>query len=218
MAARRSFTEFFQHVISLGFKPSAVIDVGAADGTPALYEAFPDAPHYAFEPIPRFAAALETRMRALNHHIFQKGVLDKPGKTHLFLHEDPYGSSFMCQSAPEGQRLDIEVTTLDTTLADFPLGEDALLKTDCQGADLLAIKGATEVLACCELVIMEASLFPFWGPHEPVLDEIISEMRKRGFRIYDLLDGLNRPSDNALGQIDVVFARESGRLRSSYRW
>lgn len=218
MVERRTFAEFFQHLNSLDFNPTAVIDVGAADGTPILYEAFPNATHYAFEPLPRFANSLRSRMRGLNHHIFEKGVLDKPGKTAIFLHQDLYGSSFMCKSPPDGQRLDIDVTTLDIALADFQLGNDALLKTDCQGADLLAIKGATEVLACCELVIMEASLFPFWGPHEPVLDEIILEMRQRGFKVYDFLDGLFRPSDNALGQVDVVFARENGKLRASHLW
>jgi hypothetical protein len=40
MGERRTFAEFFQHLNSLDFNPTAVIDVGAADGTPTLYEAF----------------------------------------------------------------------------------------------------------------------------------------------------------------------------------
>jgi FkbM family methyltransferase len=218
MAARRNFAEFFQHILSLGFKPSAVIDVGAADGTPELYKAFPTVAHYAFEPLPAFAEKLRANLAHLNARVYQAGVMDVSGKASLFLHDDPYGSSLMNTRPPENCMLDVDITTLDIALVGESIGNEVLLKTDCQGADLMVIRGGQQTLRHCEVVIMECSLFPFWGEHEPVLHEIVAEMASLGFVVYDLLDGLQRPSDGALGQIDVVFSRKTGSLRSSNVW
>lgn len=43
-------------------------------------------------------------------------------------------------------------------------------------------------------------------------------MREKGFVVHDLLDGLYRPYDKALGQIDVVFVKENGMFRVSSQW
>lgn len=40
-------------------------------------------------------------------------------------------------------------------------------------------------------------------------------MSERGYEVYDLMEPLMRPFDNALGQIDVAFAKRDGLLRHS---
>jgi FkbM family methyltransferase len=217
MKNRKSFEEFFTHVKKLNFEPSAVIDVGAADGTPVLYDFFPKSKHFAFEPLKEFQSILAERTKHIDCKIFQYGLMDKPGKAGLFRHDDPYGSTFMCDV--DDERIEeVQITTLDLALKDYQIGNQVLLKTDCQGADLYAVRGGLSVLKQCELVIMEASLYPFWGSHEPIFDEIVREMCGYGFKVYDLLDGLSRPFDGALGQVDIVFAREQGIIRSSNKW
>ena len=47
----RSWNRFFRHVKSLGFQPSLIVDVGAADGTPELYNAYPGAKFILIEPL-----------------------------------------------------------------------------------------------------------------------------------------------------------------------
>lgn len=47
----RSWGEFFSHVKGLGFKPSLIIDVGAADGTPELYKAYTRIKIYSYRAI-----------------------------------------------------------------------------------------------------------------------------------------------------------------------
>ena len=34
---------FFEHLNHVGFQPATIIDVGVANGTPDIYESFPDA-------------------------------------------------------------------------------------------------------------------------------------------------------------------------------
>ena len=43
-------------------------------------------------------------------------------------------------------------------------------------------------------------------------------MHEQGFVVYDILEGIFRPYDNALGQVDLVFAKANGPLRASYAW
>jgi hypothetical protein len=57
------------------------------------------------------------------------------------------------------------------------------------------------------------SLFPFWEG-SPDLAEVVAEMRKHGFVVYDLIGRHGRPLDGALAQLDVAFVAESGRFRA----
>ena len=43
-------------------------------------------------------------------------------------------------------------------------------------------------------------------------------MDEQGFVIYDFLDGLFRPLDGALGQIDVAFVRKDSLLKKDNQW
>ncbi len=61
-------------------------------------------------------------------------------------------------------------------------------------------------------------LYRFWGNHHPDFLEIVKYMADQGFLVYDFLDGLFRPLDNALGQVDVVFVKKDGPFRKSASW
>lgn len=215
----RDFARFFTHLKSLDFAPATCIDVGAANGTPSIYSAFPDARHLAFEPLQEFQDSLHSTLAPYNHRIFSVSLMDQPGEQSIVRSDDAYGSSMMHSLADGHEKLlTVRVDTLDHALADEPLDGPCLLKTDCQGADLAVIKGGAQTLAKCDVVILEVSLFRYWGPHHPDFHDIISYMHDRGFVVYDLLDGLFRPLDGALGQIDVVFVKEHGGLRASSHW
>jgi len=217
----RTFEEFFRHVKKLGFDPKVCIDVGAANGTGVIYEAFPKALHIAFEPLPDFHLALENRLKRFRHEIHHCALMDREGEMEILRTEhNLLGSSLMHRrsSAEDARLISVPVRRLDDVLADRKFDGPFLLKTDCQGSDLLAVKGAPKTLERSEVVILECSLFRFWGEHQPDFTDIISYMAGLGFVIYDLLDGIFRPSDNALGQLDVVFVKRNGFLRASRKW
>lgn len=62
---------------------------------------------------------------------------------------------------------------------------------------------------------MEVSLFEFMVG-APQFHEVISYMKNRDFVAYDIIHGWNRPLDNALGQVDVVFVKDKGMFRSDH--
>lgn len=215
----RNFEQFFAHLKAAGFQPSTCIDVGAAHGTPSIYRAFPTARHLAFEPLPEFQDGLRQTLAPYNHRIFPISLMEQAGEQSIVRSDDAYGSSMMHSYAEGHARLlPVTVDTLDGALQDEPLDGPCLLKTDCQGADLAVVRGGPKTLARCDVVILEVSLFRFWGAHHPDFHDIVSDMYARGFVVYDLLDGLFRPLDGAMGQIDVVFVKENSALRASHRW
>lgn len=215
----RTFNQFFEHVKSLGFTPGTIIDVGAARGTPDLYRSFPDAYLVLFEPLPDFVPELEkiVSKRKGEYHIC--ALMSESGSSTILKSADKFGSSMMHKIEDEhDQRLvPVEVNTLDEMIKP-ELQSPMILKTDCQGGDFDVIRGGNETLQKCEIVVMEISLFQFWGGHHPKPLEILNYMNERGFVLYDFLDGLFRPYDNALGQLDMVFVRENGIFRKSQQW
>ncbi|MEO0452459.1 MAG: FkbM family methyltransferase [Pseudomonadota bacterium] len=215
----RSFEDFFEHLKRLGFAPSVCIDVGAATGTHSIYQAFPKAMHIAFEPLPDFQQALKETLGPYQHSIRNCALAADEGQATLLRHSDLYGSSIMHSRADSDEKvLEIRKSTLDIELSESDLNGPALLKTDCQGSDLLVLKGGKSTLAYCDVVIVESSLFRFWGAHQPDFYDIVSFMHDQGFALYDLLDGLYRPRDSALGQIDLAFVKEQSDFRKDHYW
>lgn len=216
----RDFPKFFQHIKSLGYSPDVCIDVGAGYGTGSIYSAFPDAHHIVFEPIESNLSKLQDRLSKLSHEIHICALMNEPGEMALtVLGKDNLGSTLMNRDKSRSSEVvTVPVHRLDKFKSSIPQDSRVLLKTDCQGADLDVLKGAYEVLKVTDLVIVEASLFSFWGDHHPTLLKLAQYMESKGFEIYDILELAYRPLDNALGQVDIVFAKKEGALRSSNAW
>ncbi len=217
----RDFEAFFRHARSLGFFPDVCIDVGAGYGTGSIYSGFPKAKHIAFEPLEELLPRLKERLKSYAHEIHNCALMSSESELEIKKSGvDMLGSSLMGSSAGSNENTSImvPVKTLDSFEESLEGAESVLLKTDCQGADLEVLKGSKSVLKRCDVVIVESSLYRFWGNHQADLFDIISFMNEQGFVVYDFLDGTYRPYDNALGQLDVAFVKRHGFFRSSIKW
>jgi FkbM family methyltransferase len=211
----RNFAEYF-YVLKHRHKflPEVCIDVGAAYGTAALYGAFPDAFHLAFEPLPTLIPRLRDRLKALRHEIVEGCAMDTPGTVQILQADAELTSSVMHRRDASDPRVrEVPAYRIDDVVERLKLSGPMLMKTDCQGADLLALKGATKTLEACEVVIVESSLFRFWGDHQADVFDIMTFMKDHGFVLHDILDGLFRPFDRALAQVDLAFVRDGGLFR-----
>lgn len=217
----REFVQFFWWLKNvMGFYPDVCIDVGAADGTPSIYQSFRDATIYAFEPLPSFLPRLREQLKNHNHEIFQMGLMEQPGSMKITEPDNEYTATLMSkqESGQSRPTLNVDISTLDIQLQDRLAGKKILLKTDCQGADLAVIKGGRNVLQMSDIVIMETSLYRFWGDHHPDFYDIVHYMKSQGFVVFDILEGMFKPSNRALGQVDLAFVKEDGILRPDHRW
>ena len=217
----RMFVQFFWWLKNVAeYHPDICIDVGAAGGTPSINRSFKEALHLAFEPQPSFIPELEKELEGYDHEIFQMALMEKPGEMEITIPDNAYTATMISpdQKASNKKKLKVEVSTLDLQLKDRLNGKKVLLKTDCQGGDLDVIKGGTETLRHCDVVIMETSLYRFWGDHHPDFYDIVTYMKGQGLVVFDILEGTFKPSNRALGQVDLVFVHENGPLRPNHVW
>jgi FkbM family methyltransferase len=219
---RQSASEFYAYLAKRGFTPRTVIDVGVADGTFEIYDAFPKATYLLIEPMEEFLPALQW----ISSNYDAQYVLAAAGsenRTATIFFDDGiaemHGASLI--SASEGKNRnsrDVSIRRLDSIVQEKKLSGPYLLKIDTQGTELEVLSGANAILAETEVIVLETSFFKFLGRDEPLFNEVIHFMEGLGFSPYDFFGGLNRPLDGALGQIDVAFVKIDGLFRSDHRF
>jgi FkbM family methyltransferase len=215
---RTTLAGVLDHLLKLDFKPQTVIDVGVAYGTFELYEKFPEASHLLVEPLSEFEGVLQDICRKYRAQYVVAAAGDKPGKLVINVHPELEGTSLFKES--EGSRADgvprdIPVVTLDDVCGEKNFQGPYMIKVDVQGAELQVLEGAKQILKETEVILLEVSLFQFMV-NGPQLYEVVSYMKERGFVVYDIFGGHNRPLDGALAQIDMAFVKENGQFRKEH--
>lgn len=214
----RSLDEFCQYLKERNLTPATVIDVGAAHGTQEILRPFPDAYHILFEPVPSFAPRMQQILRRYKGEYFQMALSDAPGDMPMFVPEGNAQSATL-SAKPNLAPITVKVETLDRILGPRDLAAPVLIKTDCQGYDMHVMRGGREFLKRVDVAVCEVNMFhPTGRPDLPDFGDTVEQMRDLGFAVYDIVSYQTRPFDNALGYVDLVFARENGPLRKHHRW
>jgi FkbM family methyltransferase len=217
--ARPTLRGTLEHAKKLGFNPQSVIDVGAATGTFALYETFPEARHLLIEPLEENRAHLEKVVAGLKNAEYIIAAATKETGTVTFnVHADFDGSSLYseCEDTDvNGVPRTVPAVMLDNLYEDRRLQGPVLIKIDVQGAELDVLRGASKLLDITEYVVLETSLFCFFvgGPQ---FYDVVSFMKERGFVVYDILEYSYRLLDGAMSQVDLVFVKEDGFFRKHH--
>jgi FkbM family methyltransferase len=193
-----------------GIRPATVIDVGAGAGTPALYEAFPDAHHVLIEPLVEFDAALRALAADGGGEYIPTAVGAQRGETTLNVSTNLYTTSALrptAAGAPESTPRRVPVTTLDALLGERRWTPPYCLKLDVEGYERAVIEGARDVLDRTELVVAEVSVTSrFEGA--PSSAELIDLMASHGFEVADVIDA----GRSSLGvHADLVFKRRAAQ-------
>jgi FkbM family methyltransferase len=214
----RDLKEFCEYLNQRNLTPETVIDVGACYGTPELYSSFPNSYHVLFEPV----SALEPHLKAITdkyhgeYHLM--ALSDKVGESPMTVVSGaPQGSSLIAR--PGAQTVMVPVQTLDNYFGNRDFKEPILLKTDCQGYDMHVMRGGRNFLKRVDVVVCEVNMFhPAGDDSLPDFGDSVIIMRELGFAVYDVVSYQSRPFDDALGYVDLVFARDNGPLRAHHRW
>lgn len=205
----------------MGVTPATVVDVGAAHGTPALYETFPAARHLLVEPLAEFEAPLRALAAGLSDaRVVMAAAGPCPGRIVLNVHPDLVGSSAYREdedSDVNGTAREVPQVTVDELVASSRSAGPYLLKVDAQGYELDVLRGAVQVLPATEAVLLEVSLFRFFQGG-PDFAEVVAFMRDLGLVAYDVLDLKYRPLDGAQSQVDIVFVPEASPLRRHHAY
>jgi len=125
-----------------------VLDLGANKGVTAVALAKrvgPEGQVHAFEPVPEYYAALMENV-ALNEvdnvSVYQLAVTDKQSELSYYKHGE--GSGIV--RTDDAEEITVGTTSLDNFMAEQGLGRVELINMDCEGAELLVLRGAKKTL------------------------------------------------------------------------
>jgi FkbM family methyltransferase len=211
---RSNLGGFCRLLRKLGFAPGTVVDVGVADGTFELYEAFPDSFHLLVEPMKEFEPVMRYICKRYNAEYVLAAAGEKSEEAEIYFSDDKHGSSLLKQN---GASRKIASMKLDDVMARRQYAPPFMLKVDVQGFEHSVIEGADSILKNTEVVVLETGLFRF-KKDRPLVHETIAFMLARGFVPFDFFGGHGRPLDGSLAQIDVAFVKEGGRFKQSHAY
>jgi FkbM family methyltransferase len=204
-----------------GFRPRAVVDIGAfvGDWTLMARRHFPEARVLMVEPQPDRAEALEALAARLPDARFAPALLGAAAAPSVTFFQNTTASSVLQEvdNRVSAVPLTLPMTTLDAVIAETGFGRPDFLKLDVQGYELEVLRGGPVALGAAEVVLLEVNLIPI-NRGAPLLAEAVAFMASHGFRAYDICTAIRRPLDDALWQTDMLFARETSPLVASTRW
>lgn len=200
-----------------GLTPRCIYDVGAADGqwTRLARSFWPSSTYVLFEPLAERAPELDRLTQEFPLVSWHNcGLGSRRSNLDLSISSNLFESSFAYGGTSSRQ---VAVECLDLLLAEGKIPQGDFLKIDVQGFELEVLGGAQSFLAGVQVIIMETYYHRF-APRMSLVHEAVGLMHQKGFRVYEVLDQLRRPHDNAIGQCDICFVREEHMLLKDKSW
>jgi len=218
---RTNIGESYSLIRGLGFQPKTVVDVGVASGTPELYRAFPDSYFLLIDPLKEFESDLMSILQRYKGSYILAAAGSSSGHVKFNVHDNHLGGSSLYKESmgteADGHEVTVQMIRIDQILKDKQLYGPYLMKVDVQGAELDVLEGAQQTLLETEVVVLEVFLFEFMKG-APQFFDVASYMKNHDFVAYDIILDWNRPLDNALGQIEIVFVKEKGLFRQDHSY
>ncbi len=144
---------------------AVIIDIGAHSGLFATFakERSPDALVIVVEPDPKLRPIIERNLKPFGAwKLIQAAVSSQSGRSNFYrnAHATQTSSLFADSAqtfAGEIERLDVEVTTLDSIVARLETPQIDVLKLDVQGAERLVLEGGAASLSGVRKLIIEVT-------------------------------------------------------------
>ncbi len=219
---RRSFDPFLvkEELLKNCVHPLTIFDIGAHEGklTERYSQMFPTAKIYTFEPVPEIFTMLEQQFHENPQIIVnQLAVSDAVGTADFYLHAyTSYGWNSLLPKSPtsiivpeDKSVVKVPTITIDVFCDRHNINTIDLLKLDIQGGELLALKGALNMLqkGGIKLIYSEVSFGDLYEG-QAMFHDIAAYLHDFGFRTYGFYNMYN-PNDGPLGWGDVIFFRPS---------
>ena len=210
----RTLGEFCTVLKRLDFAPGTVFDVGVAEGTPALENAFPAVPFVLIEPMEEFQGHMNNILKGRSGFMYLSAAGNMRGEVSLNVYPDLRKVSrfkkvgLNVPATKETRK--VHMMPLDDILTEHELRPPFLLKIDVEGDELSVLKGAQVVLGLSEVVIVETSVAKrFEGGAD--FAETVSFLTRHGFRLCDIVAAADTPAGLLL-HVDLAFVRMDGDL------
>jgi FkbM family methyltransferase len=167
------------------------------------------------EPLPGMAAELRAHFRPPRYQVFECAASSRKGPAEFEINPYQPTSSLLPLKRDlvemsnfdlrPGVKITCTTRTLDDIAAEAGLEKLDLLKLDVQGAELMALAGARELLKVTSWVWTEVSFRPQYEG-SCVFAEVYAFLNEAGYRLMDVQPGY-RSVQGELLQADVLFQR-----------
>lgn len=196
-----------------GYVPDVILDVGANQGdwTRMCLALFPHAKYYLFEPTP-YVRLLELSEKN-NVRVFNCVLSDRSEDVNWYSIRGTGDSMFKenTHHYTDCAPVKVRAKTLNDIFYSTSLS-NAFIKIDCQGAEIPILKGASNLLASFDFVLLELPFFGKYNSGVPSFFEHITFMYTWGYDVFDICE-LHNVAD-FLVQVDVMFIKRGHPLQS----
>jgi FkbM family methyltransferase len=207
---------------NLGFAPTGILDVGAYEGhfSRGVRQIFQQARIVMVDALPEKGPVLADVCKEVGNADYVIALLgdsEMEATSFFVVNTETHpglvktGSSKYKENAafPQEERT-LQQRTLASIVADRGMSFQ-LLKLDVQGAELDVLRGLGYHLSMVEVIMMEMSLVDY-NKGAPLIDAVLSELRRMGFVLYDIVEE-HRRLCGRLFQIDGLLVRPLSRFR-----
>jgi FkbM family methyltransferase len=209
-----------QNMKNIGFSPGSIFDCGASLGhwSWEVGKIFKGVQIVAIEPNSKILTKTKELLSCMTPPpIIESCAIGAENKTtflNVWDNDETKMSGSSLKNHVQGnprEKLKVKLKTLDTIANEHSL-QPNLVKLDLQGYELEALEGATELLETTEVFIIE------FGCLEAYIDrttpfELMEKMYNNNYCLYDIVDLIYRPYDNALTGGDFFFVKNESTLK-----
>lgn len=204
---------------NLSLEPRTILDIGAADGTPDLYRAFPNAHLVAFEPIREQLEQLRASLGGRPCELMPLAIGSSEGELHLsvdptnLLKSSFHSRTHLTVSPGSTVTRPVPLRKLDAIVQECNWPPPYALKIDTEGHELDVLLGATQTLSKTVVLYCETSVGPrFQGGY--TFSDVARLLIDRGFELVDVL-AAPRGADGRILFLDAVWAPQDAGPRQS---
>tara|TARA_A100001388_G_C28757626_1_gene495871 strand:+ start:1312 stop:2010 length:699 start_codon:yes stop_codon:yes gene_type:complete len=191
------------HLKENGYTPKLIVDVGVADGTPEIYEIFPESKFLLVEPLDYFQKSINKIIKTYDATHIKVAAGSSSGIKKFMISENKHSNSSFYSGKLDRKEVSVKVDTLDNIVDGYSIDDLSILKIDVEGAELDVLKGGNESIKRFDFIILELTFTGFLNnASKPA--EIINHMSKNNFEMIDIFN-LRNNHENDLSQGDFLF-------------
>lgn len=177
--------EYIREMLAALEPDDVLYDIGANIGLVALHAAR-KCRTVAFEPDPAFLSRLQRNLQlnpSVSVDVLQLAISDHEGTVTLFTDGVDGNSPSLVRQRGERDSVEVRAQTLDTLVGDGALPRPTVLKLDIEGAEILALRGAKQLIrgpAAPRTLFLEVHdvLLPAFGSSA---EEVLGIVRRAGY-------------------------------------
>lgn len=195
-----------------------IVDIGAAAGTPKLYNAFLYHKFILVEPQIEYKSQLDQWAKNLNAIIIQKAITKSDETKSLNINKyNTELSSFnnRAQHSKYNQLSEkrmVESITLDQLTQQHCIAKSRyILKIDVEGFELDVLQSGPNTLSHTDLIIIEITFAQLYDEEYNYIT-IMKHLEKEGFYWFDILDTAYGEASDGIVCADIIYKRKSTNL------